>query len=140
MPSSPALDSAVREAQEWIDDATQRLGWHDRDKAYAALVAGTHALRDVLPIEEVVYLGASLPTLLRGLYYEGWHPTRRAGALKSRSMFLDRIHEAVHRDPGIDAEQVARGIFALLAARLPAAEIEDAKAATPKAVRTLWPS
>jgi uncharacterized protein (DUF2267 family) len=140
MPSSPALDSAVRDAQEWIDDATHRLGWHDRDKAYVALVAAMHALRDVLPTEEVVYLGASFPTLLRGLYYEGWHLAKRTGALKSRNMFLDRIHEAVHRDPGIDAEQVARAIFALLAARLPAAEIEDAKAATPKPVRTFWPS
>ncbi len=140
MPSNRDLDSTVREAQAWIDDVTQRLGWHDRDKAYLAVVGAMHALRDVLPTEEVVYLGASLPTLLRGLYYEGWHPTRRAGSLKNRSAFLDRIHEAVHRDPGIDVEQVARAVFALFAARLPAAEIEDAKAATPKALRTLWPS
>lgn len=91
-----------------------------------------HALRDVLPTEEVVYLGACLPPLRRGLYYEGWHPTKRAGPLKSRTAFLDRVHEAVHRDPGIDTEQVAHAVFALLAARLPADEIENAKAATPK--------
>ncbi len=140
MPSSRDFDAAVREAREWIDDVTQRLGWHDRDKAGSALIAALHALRDVLPMEEVVYLGAGLPPLLRGLYYEGWHPTRHAGAAKSRSAFLDRIHEAVHRDPAIDAEQVAHVILALLAARLPADEIEDAKAATPKALRPLWPS
>ena len=139
MPNSWDLDVAVRVTQEWIDDVTQRLGWHDRDKAYAALVATMHALRDVLPTEEVVYLGACFPPLLRGLYYEGWHPTKRAGPLKSRTAFLDRIHEAVHRDPGIDAEQVAHAVFALLAARLPAEEIEDAKAATPKVLRPLWP-
>ena len=140
MPSSQDLDATVPETQEWISDVTQRLGWHDREKAYLALIAALHALRDVVPLEEVVYLGACFPSLLRGLYYEGWHPTRRSGPLKSRTAFLDRIHEAVHRDPAIDAEQVAHAVFALLAARLPAAEIEDAKAATPKALRSLWPS
>lgn len=139
MPSSQDIDAAVRATQEWIDDLTQRLGWNDREKAYLALVAALHALRDVVPVEEVVYLGACFPPLLRGLYYEGWHPTRRSSQLKTRPAFLDRIHEAVHRDPGIDAEQVAHAVFALLAARLPAAEIEDAKAATPKALRPLWP-
>ena len=140
MPESHDFDGMVRASREWIDDVTQRLGWHDREKATSALIAALHALRDVLPMEEVVYLGAGLPPLLRGLYYEGWHPSRRAGALKNKSAFLDRIHEAVHRDPGIDTEQVARAVLGLLAARLPADEIEDAKAATPKALRPLWPN
>jgi uncharacterized protein (DUF2267 family) len=42
--------------------------------------------------------------------------------------------------PGVDTEQVARAVFALLAARLPAAEIEAAKAATPSVLHSLWPS
>ena len=89
--------------------------------------------------DEAVYVGAQLPPLLRGLYYEGWHPGAR-GAARSRSAFLERIHDGVHRDPGVDAEEVARAVFAMLAARLPAAEIEDAKAATPKPLHNLWPS
>ncbi len=140
MPSSPDLDAAVRATQDWIDDITQRLGWHDSEKAFSALVGTMHALRDVLPMEEVVYLGAHFPSLPRGLYYEGWHPVKRPGALKNRTAFLDRIHEAVHRDPGVDADQVAHAVLALLTARLPADEIEDAKAATPKVVRPLWPN
>jgi uncharacterized protein (DUF2267 family) len=140
MASSRDLDTTVRVTQEWIDDVTQRLGWHDREKAFSALIGTLHALRDVLPMEEVVYLGTHFPSLLRGLYYEGWHPVKRPSALKSRTAFLDRIHEAVHRDPGVDAEQVAHAVLALLTARLPADEIEDAKAATPKVVRPLWPN
>ena len=106
---------------------------------YLALLATLHALRDCLARDEAVYIGAQLPTLLRGLYYEGWHPTARP-ATKSRNAFLERIHDGVHRDPGVDAEQVARAVFALLATRLPAAEIEDAKAATPSVLHNLWPS
>ena len=112
---------------------------HDRERAYLALLAALHALRDSLPRDEAVYVGAHMPALLRGLYYEGWHPGAR-GSAKSRSAFLERIHDGVHRDPAIEAEQVARAVFALLAARMPAAELEDAKAATPKTLHGLWPS
>jgi uncharacterized protein (DUF2267 family) len=48
-----------------------RLGWQDRDKVYAALIAALHALRDWLPRDEAIYIGAYFPPLLRGLYFEG---------------------------------------------------------------------
>jgi uncharacterized protein (DUF2267 family) len=105
-----------------------------------ALLATLHAFRDCLSRDEAVYVGAQLPVLLRGLYYEGWHPGGAHPAAKSRSGFLERIHDGVHRDPGVDAEEVARAVFALLAARLPPAQVEDAKAATPRHLHNLWPS
>ena len=133
------LNAAVRATEDWIDDLMRRLGWHDRERVYTALLAALHALRDCVGRDEAVYLGAQLPPLLRGLYYEGWHPGAR-GSAKGRSAFLGRIHDGLHRDPGVDAELVARALFALLAERLPPAELEDAKAATPKPLHNLWPS
>jgi len=133
------LSRAVHATEQWIDDLTQRLGWTDRERVYLVLLAAFHALRDAVSRDEAVYIGAQLPPLLRGLYYEGWHPSARA-AVRSRTAFLERIHDGVHRDPGVDAEEVARAVFALLAARLPPAELEDAKAATPKPLHNLWPS
>jgi uncharacterized protein (DUF2267 family) len=134
-----ALGASVRATEDWIDDLRRRLGWHDRERVYLALLAVLHALRDCLPRDEAVYVGAQLPALLRGLYYEGWHPGGRVPA-KSRSAFLERIHDAVHRDPAMDPEHVARAVLALLAARMAPAELEDAKAATPKPLHNLWPS
>lgn len=133
------LNAAVQTAEDWINDLMRRLGWQDRERVYLALLATLHALRDSLTRDEAIYIGAQLPTLLRGLYYEGWHPSART-TTKSRSRFLERIHDAVHRDPGVDTEQVARAVFALLTAHLPAAEIEDAKAVTPSVLHNLWPS
>jgi uncharacterized protein (DUF2267 family) len=133
------LRGAVLATEEWIDELMRRLDWHDREGTYMALVAALHALRDGLPNDEAVYLGTQLPLLLRGLYYEGWHPSGRRQT-KSRNAFLKRIHDGVHRDPAVDAEQVARAVFALLAAHLSAAELEDAKAATPTPLHNFWPS
>lgn len=134
------LEDAVRMTDEWISDLVQRLRWHDRQKAYLALRATLHALRDHMPVDEAIYLGEQMPALLRGIFYEGWHPREHPLPLEDRSLFLDRIHDGVHRDPGIDPEQVAEAVFSLLADRLPADELEDAKAVTPAPLRTLWPS
>jgi uncharacterized protein (DUF2267 family) len=139
MPEIKEFSIAVKATEDWIDDLQRRLGWHDRERAYHALLATLHPLRDSLTRDEAIYVGAQLPPLLRGLYYEGWHPGAR-GAAPSRAAFLERIRDGVHRDPGIDAEEVARAVFAMLAARLPPAEVEDAKAATPKSLHNLWPN
>jgi uncharacterized protein (DUF2267 family) len=133
------FDGAAHAAEEWIDDLTRRLGWHDREKVYLAFVATLHALRDSLPVHEAVFLGDYLTILLRGLYYEGWRLPKYS-TFKSRDAFLERIREGVHHDPGIDAEQVAKAVLALLAERLPASELEDVKAVTPKALRGFWPT
>jgi uncharacterized protein (DUF2267 family) len=133
------LERAFEETQGWINDLTQRLGWRDRERVVIAFVAGLHGLRDCLPFDEAIFLGTHLPTLLRGLYFEGWHPAREPETRGTRDALLERIHDSVHRDPGIDAEEVARAILALLADRLPADELEDVKAVTPEPLRALWP-
>jgi uncharacterized protein (DUF2267 family) len=95
MTATQSVDAAARVTEDWIDDVVQRLGWRDRNRACLALTAGLHALRDCMHQNEAIYLGAQLPILLRGLYYEGWHPASRPTA-KSRSAFLARIHDG-HR-------------------------------------------
>ena len=134
------FEDAVRSTEEWIAAFMRQLGWHDRDRAWLALRGASHALRDCLPTDAAVSVGAQLPALLRGIYYDGWHPAVRALRLKTRHAVLERIHEAVHRDPAIEPEQVMRGFLALLADRLPGAELEDAKAETPEPLRGLWPA
>lgn len=134
------LNTAVETTEEWISALMARLGWHDKERAYLALLAALHALRDALPRDEAGYLGVQLPVLLRGLYFEGWHPASHLQRAKSRSAFVERIQEGVHRDPGVNAEAVAHAVFALLAERLPLGEVENAKAATPEPLRMFWPA
>jgi uncharacterized protein (DUF2267 family) len=133
------FDSAAQASEVWLEDLKGRLGWEHSDRVYLALLATLHALRDHLPIDEAVRLGAGLPPLLRGFYYEGWHPRGRSAAQAGREAFLTRIHEGVHRDPGIDTEAVAQTVLSLLAERLPAAEVEEIRAASPASVHGLWP-
>ena len=134
------FDGSIGAAQEWIDDLTLRLGWHDREKVYLALVATLHALRDNLPIHEAVFLGDYLPITLRGLYYEGWRLPRYS-ALRTREAFLERILEGVHRDPGLTPNKLPRRYWRCLLIVCQPSELEDVRAVTPKALRApFWPS
>ena len=77
------------------------LEWHDRQRAWSALLSVLHVLRDCLGCDEVVYLGAQLPPLLRGFYCEGWHP--RAHKPMGRDAFLARTGDGLKHDVAVDA-------------------------------------
>lgn len=137
MTSNLDLRTSLQATESWVDDLMLSLGWHDRHRTWLALLATLHALRDCLGRDEAIHVGAQLPPLLRGFYYEGWHPHTRGPT--SRSAFLGRILDGMHHDVAVDAEQVARAVMALLATRMSGAELEDAKAATPAGIHNLWP-
>jgi uncharacterized protein (DUF2267 family) len=136
----PELAGALDAARAWIADLMRRLDWHEGDTAFRALLSCLHALRDALPKDEAVHLGLALPHLLRGFYFDGWRPSGRVIAARTRSAFLARVHDGVQRDPAIDPDQAARAVLSLLAERLPASEIENAKAATPHELHGFWPT
>jgi len=60
------FDRTVQKTNSWLHDLMQVLQWADKHKAYLALRATLHALRDRLTVDEVAQLGAQLPMLIRG--------------------------------------------------------------------------
>jgi uncharacterized protein (DUF2267 family) len=140
--SATGLDvfaTTVQKTNSWLNDLMQIAGFQDRHKAYLALRAALHALRDRLTIEEVAQFGAQLPMLIRGFYYEGWDPIGKPLKVRDKEQFLARIAQAFRDDQSIDREQIARAVFALLAKRVSQGEIEDVKHLLPKEIQELWP-
>jgi len=83
-----AFDSTIQTTNVWLNDLADRLGWQDKQRAYHALTAVLHALRDRLPVDQAVALGAQLPMLVRGFYYEGWHPADKPIKERKKEEFL----------------------------------------------------
>lgn len=134
------FDTTVQKTNSWLKDVMAELGWQDRQRAYLALRATLHALRDRLTVDEAAQLAAQLPMLVRGFYYEDWKPAGKPLRMRSREEFLARIEEEFARAAPIDPEQVAHAVFAVLAARISKGEIQDVEQVLPAEIRDLWPA
>jgi uncharacterized protein (DUF2267 family) len=135
-----AIESSIHTSNTWLKDLADELGWVDRQQAYRALAAVLHALRDRLTVTEAADLGAQLPMLIRGLYYEGWTPKGKPIKERKREDFLARIAAAFPASAQVYPEQVAWAVFKLLEKRVSAGEIGDVLHVLPAPIRSLWPS
>jgi uncharacterized protein (DUF2267 family) len=135
------FDGTIQKSHIWLNDVMGELDWHEQPhKAYLALRSVLHALRDRLTREEAVQLGAQLPMLIRGLYYEGWTLKGKPHKERHEEVFYDHIKKAFKDDAALNPEQVVRAVFKVLVRHTSAGEIEDVKHVLPKALQELWPA
>jgi uncharacterized protein (DUF2267 family) len=132
------FDTTLQKTNSWLNDLMNVLGIPDKHMAYLAMRTTLQALRDRLTVEEVAQLGAQLPMLIRGFYYEGWDPTAKPLRVRQKEQFLARIEQQFRGDDRIDPEGMARAVFTLLAQRVTEGEIEDLKHLLPAGIRDLW--
>lgn len=85
------IDRSVEKAHIWINDLAEELGTEDGQHAYRVLRAFLQALRDHLPVDEAAALAAQLPIFVRGVFYEGWDPSRTPEHARDLDGFLTRI-------------------------------------------------
>lgn len=136
----PVFDRTIHKTNIWLNELMDELETDDRQRAYLALRATLHALRDRLTVEEAAQFGAQLPMLIRGFYYEGWDPTGKPVKERHKEQFLARILREFNNNDPIDPEQVAGAVFVVLANRITRGEIEDVERVLPSEVRELWPT
>jgi uncharacterized protein (DUF2267 family) len=134
------FDASLQKTQAWINDLMSELGWEEKPRnACLALRTALHALRDRLTVEEAVHLGAQLPILIRGVYYEAWKLTGKPVKERHKSEFLDHIAAVFRDDPTVDPERVMRAVFKVLARHISKGETENVKNLLPKTLQELWP-
>jgi len=133
------LDTSVQKTNIWLKDLMERLETADRHRAYMALKVTLHALRDRLSIEEAAQLGAQLPMIVRGLYYEGWRPGGKPDRASSWETFMKPVYLAVCQDGSWTPEEVVSSVFDVLSRHVSGGEIDDVINQLPRDIRSLWP-
>jgi uncharacterized protein (DUF2267 family) len=133
------FDTTVQQTNLWLKDLMEQLGL-DRKHAYRVLAATLHAVRDRIGPDNAVHLGAQLPMLIRGFYYEGWHVAATPTKIRHKEDFLDYVNSEVFRGLGLDPEVAVRAVFDVMAKRLDAGEVDKLTNLFPKELRELWPA
>jgi uncharacterized protein (DUF2267 family) len=133
-----AIAHGVQQIQEWLKELRDNANLADEAEALAVLRSVMHQLRDRLTPEEAIELGAQLPVIVRGIYYEGWRPSRTPEKVRSREKFLDEV--MIKMLPRrVAPEAAVKDVFALIAHHCDPGEVGDVIAQLPSDIKELWP-
>lgn len=129
----------IQKTDELIGDLAAKLGWQkNRHRVYSLLRAVLHTLRDRLTLNEAVDLGAQLPMLVRGFYYEGWRPA--AAPIKlSKTEFLERVQGELRFPLDRHIEELVQAALEVLGRHITAGELKDIESILPKSIQHLFP-
>lgn len=123
------FDRSLHKTNLWLKELMELMGWDNRERALSAMRATLHALRDVLPLEEVADLGAQLPSLVRGVYYEGWRPRAAPRRVATFAEFYLLVRENLGpRATGYsndDLSKFTRACLRVVAKHVSAGEMSD---------------
>lgn len=133
------FDGELSEANEWLKAVAARLGGNDV-WAKRALRGVLHALRDRIGHENAVKFSAQLPTLVRGLFFEGWRLSEPPSKERRRLDFLVRVDEAMGVGEGPDPKAAVEAVFHVLWAEMDPGEIAKLRHLLPAEIAALWPA
>lgn len=134
------FDSTIHQTNVWLKAIMVRLDTNDRHRAYLALRSTLHALRDRIGPEVAVHLGAQLPMLVRGFYYEEWRIAKTPTKERHKDEFLEHVRAAFRNDPAVDPQVIVRAVFAVLSEQLDPGEVRKVVGVLPREFRDLWPA
>ncbi|MFO1186507.1 MAG: DUF2267 domain-containing protein [Alphaproteobacteria bacterium] len=134
------IDQCVRQAHVWLKDLAEILAWDDQESAFRALHIVLPLLRRHLPATEAADLAAQLPTIIRGLYFAGWHPAQEPVRDRDAEHFIGEIGRAFDDTPNVGPAEIASAVFTLLARHVSPGEVAQVRQVLPAGVRRFWPA
>jgi uncharacterized protein (DUF2267 family) len=140
------VDSAVEDFYRWINEVRDELGGADRHDALHALRAVLHALRDRLLPDQMAHLAAQLPLMVRGVFFENWHPSQTPVRERTVEGFVGLVLEeleaarAIGEDQDVDGEEIVRAVMTVLTRHISPGETEKLKHVLPKHFRVFFES
>jgi uncharacterized protein (DUF2267 family) len=130
-----SIERTFHKANEWIAELEHELGTEDSAYAWRALRGYLQVLRDRLTIDEAAQLAAELPQLLRGVFYEGFHPGHQPVRIRDRETFLEALAQRAQVDEPDEAARIAAAATRLLRRRIAPGEVDDVLDQLPSEIR-----
>jgi len=130
-----SLDRSIDKTNAWLADVAASFGTEDRRLAYRVTRSWLHTVRDRLPVPIAAHVAAQLPELLRGVFYEGWNPSK-VPIKYSKDEYVARFA----RDAQIHHTEVPRAgglVTSAMRRHISAGAINEALGVLPADIRSL---
>ena len=125
--------------KDWLKDLQAETNLKNEHDVYILMVRTLQILRDRVTLEEAVDLGAQLPLIIRGAYYDGWKPDTEPLKFKKVEEFYELLQSSLTISEDIESEKAAKAVFKVLANRISAGELKDMKTMLPDVFEELFP-
>ena len=133
------FDKTLQTTNIWLDEIMAELG-PDRQIAWKVLSTVLHKLRDRLPVEAAAHLGAQLPLLVRGVYYDQYEPAKQPTDCRTLEEFNAEVGEWLSDIRPVDPKAATRIVFALLSRHIDQGQIAKIQSILPEPLRQSWRS
>jgi uncharacterized protein (DUF2267 family) len=131
------FDRTLESTHVWLNEICNDLG-PDKQVAWKVLSTVLHKLRDRLTLNLAAHLGAQLPLLIRGVYYDQFEPGKMPSEFRSRDDFIAEVAEWLSDTRPVDPEEAIRSVFRVLSRHISEGQINKVRDALPKSLRHLW--
>ncbi|MGQ3888579.1 DUF2267 domain-containing protein [Legionella sp. CNM-1927-20] len=112
-----SIESSVNTTYKWLDEFKEFGHFRDESQCYSILRIVLHSLRDRLPPDLAAHLAAQFPMILKGVYYDGWDPSKPI----SRAETLEEFIEPISREMGnlnVDIRQAVQDCMKFIYSKL----------------------
>jgi uncharacterized protein (DUF2267 family) len=133
------FDKALQITHIWLDEVMETVG-PDRNVAWHVLGAVLRSLRDRLPLELAAHLGAQLPLLVRGTYYDQFRPGHAPAKIYTEKEFLTYVASELGGIRPVNVRKATRSALAVLTHHVTPEQVDIVKRSLPEAIRELWPN
>jgi uncharacterized protein (DUF2267 family) len=132
------FDKTLHTTNVWLGEIEASIG-PDRHVAWKVLSTVLHKLRDHLLIELAAHLGAQLPLLVRGVYYDQFEPAKLPVESDTAEEFIHEVQNWLSDTRTVDAKDAIAAVFGVLSRHVSPGQVEKVRNALPGGIRALWP-
>ena len=129
-----AFDKTIQTTNIWLNEIMEQIG-PDRQVAWKALSTILHKLRDRLPIGLAAHLGAELPLLVRGVYYDQFEPAKLPNDCDTPEQFVAEVAKWLGDTRTVDPDLATRAVFGVLSRYVAPGQLDKVCQALPKQLR-----
>ena len=133
------FDRTLETTHIWLKEICNDIG-PDKQVAWKVLSTVLHKLRDRLTLNLAAHLGAQLPLLVRGIYYDQFEPGKMPSDCRSREEFIAEVGEWLSDTRPVDPAEAIRSVFRVLSRHVSEGQINKVRDALPKSIRQMWAS
>jgi uncharacterized protein (DUF2267 family) len=134
------FDKTLQTTNIWLDElmGDQAIG-PDRQIAWHVLGAVLRAVRNRIPLDLAAHLGAQLPLLVRGAYYDQFRPADQPERLRSLDQFLEHVGAELATTRPVNVRDATRAVFQVVSRHVDRGQIAKVRQSLPEEILVLWP-